>query len=141
MRESVIESYLVSQVKKIGGKAIKMIPTYENGIPDRLVLFNGKAIFVELKAPGEEPRKLQVLYARELDLAGFPVSVIDTKAGVDAFIHDLGTAPKPALKFTVPEMPAVTIYSETLEGAIFHAMDLAEEAGISININGITEIP
>jgi hypothetical protein len=89
MKETVIERYLVAQVKKAGGKALKMVPTYDNGIPDRLVLLHGKTIFVELKAPGEEPRKLQALFLDELRRGGYDARVIDTKKQVDDFIKEI----------------------------------------------------
>lgn len=89
MKESPIERYLVAQVKKIGGKAIKMLPTYENGMPDRQVLYEGRAVFVELKATGKKPRALQVAFSKELAKVGFEVIVIDSKQGVDALVADL----------------------------------------------------
>lgn len=89
MKESTIEKHLVKRVKAIGGKAVKMVPTFENGIPDRQVLYKGRAIFVEVKKPGETPRRLQVEYMRELAAAGFECRVIDSIDGVEKLIFDL----------------------------------------------------
>ena len=89
MRESVIEKRLVKGVKELGGKCLKMVPTYDNGIPDRLVLYQGKAIFVEVKRPGEEPRKLQILFAEELRRNGFTVKTLDSIEQVDIFVSNL----------------------------------------------------
>jgi len=89
MKESPIERYLVAQVKKIGGKAIKLLPTYENGMPDRQVLYEGRSVFVELKATGKKPRALQVAFSKELAKVGFEVVVIDSKQGVDALVSGL----------------------------------------------------
>jgi hypothetical protein len=87
--EKHLEAVLVSRVKKIGGKCIKMVPTFEAGIPDRQVLYKGRAVFVELKAKGKKPRKLQINYMKELELAGFEVRVIDSMQGVNALIDEL----------------------------------------------------
>ena len=89
MKESVIEKRLVKGVKELGGKCLKMVPTYDNGIPDRLVLYGGEAIFVEVKRPGKEPRKLQVLFAEELRRNGFTVKTLDSIEQVDIFVNNL----------------------------------------------------
>lgn len=88
--ENRVEKALVSAVKSIGGKCIKMIPTYEAGIPDRLVLYKGRTIFVELKKEGQNPRKLQMLYMKELNDIGFETQVIDSVDEVKKFIIYLG---------------------------------------------------
>lgn len=89
MEEKKIETYLVQRVKALGGMCIKMVPTFENGIPDRQVLYKGRTIFVELKSTGKKPRKNQIAYMQELEKAGFETLVIDSYTGVDAFIFDL----------------------------------------------------
>ncbi|MBT2696361.1 VRR-NUC domain-containing protein [Bacillus sp. ISL-40] len=88
MREKQIESYLRDQVKKIKGIAYKFESPGNSGVPDRLVLLpGGKAYFVELKAPGKKSRPLQIAQQRKISNLGFPVLEIDSKEGVDIFIH------------------------------------------------------
>ena len=61
MREKIIEQHLVKAVKNSGGIAPKLVCPGFDGMPDRLVLLpGGKIGFVEVKAPGKEPRPLQV---------------------------------------------------------------------------------
>ena len=61
MREKTIEQHLVKAVKNGGGIAPKLVSPGFDGMPDRLVLLpGGKIGFVEVKAPGKEPRPLQV---------------------------------------------------------------------------------
>lgn len=91
MRESKIEAHLVKEVARIGGKAVKMVPTYHSGLPDRLVLYRGRTVFVELKKPGGKPRKLQVHFLDQLKAEGFDTRVLDTIEGVDAFVKELKT--------------------------------------------------
>lgn len=87
MREKDIENYLREQVKKIKGIAYKFESPGNAGVPDRLVLLpGGKIFFVELKAPGKKPTKLQVSQMRKIMNLGFTVLVIDSKQGVDEFI-------------------------------------------------------
>ncbi len=88
MRESYIEKRFVKMCKEKGMKAIKMIPTYENGIPDRQVLYKGKSGFAELKAPGKHPDPLQVVYADNLRRAGFFVASVDSIEGCKKWISD-----------------------------------------------------
>lgn len=87
--EAAIERYLRDSVKAIGGKAIKMIPTFENGIPDRQVLYNGISVFVELKKVKANPRPLQLAYTKELEAQGFKCFVIRTREEVDQLISYL----------------------------------------------------
>ena len=76
MLEKQIERKLYDEVKKIEGMCLKQ--TGMAGIPDRLVLLpNGKCAFVELKAPGEKPRKLQQIRMKQLKKLGFKCFVID----------------------------------------------------------------
>lgn len=91
VREKDVEEYLRDQVKAAGGRAYKFVSPGNAGVPDRLVLLpGGKITFVELKAPGRKPTKLQLLQHKKLDALGFCVWVIDSKAGVDSFIKGRG---------------------------------------------------
>ncbi|MBE6105282.1 VRR-NUC domain-containing protein [Anaerovibrio lipolyticus] len=76
MLEKQIERKLCDEVKNRNGMCLKQ--TGLAGIPDRLVLLpNGKCAFVELKAPGEKPRKLQQMRMKQLKKLGFKCFVID----------------------------------------------------------------
>ena len=89
MTEKDIETYLRDQVKTIGGKAFKFVSPGNNGVPDRLVcLPGGRAVFVELKAPGKKTTNLQRAQHERLKALGFRVWVVDSKAGVDYFIEE-----------------------------------------------------
>ena len=78
MREKAIEQQLRTTVKGMGGIALKFISPGMSGVPDRLVLLPGKHLaFVEVKAPGETLRPLQVKRKRQLEALGFSVYCID----------------------------------------------------------------
>lgn len=78
MRESDVEKAFVNAVRKAGGMAYKLNSLTANGLPDRMVLFfPGKAVFMELKAPGKQMRPLQVKRRYQLQQLGFPVFCVD----------------------------------------------------------------
>ncbi|RRN50868.1 VRR-NUC domain-containing protein [Streptococcus suis] len=78
MREKIVEQKLVIEVKKRGGICPKWVSPSFSGVPDRLVFLpKGKFGLVEVKAPGEKPRKLQVSRHRLFERLGFKVYVID----------------------------------------------------------------
>ena len=88
-QERRIEQYLSSSIKKIGGYAMKITSPGMAGVPDRLILINGMAVFVELKAPGRKPTERQLAIHRYLKCLGFPVHVIDSMHGVDCLVREL----------------------------------------------------
>lgn len=79
LRENSIEQKLLKQVRLRGGLCIKFISPGMSGVPDRIVLLpGGRITFVEVKAPGKTPRKLQkAVHAMIRDL-GFKVVVLDS---------------------------------------------------------------
>ena len=59
-----------------------------DGMPDRIILISGGRIaFVEVKAPGKEPRPLQVKRHRQLRALGFLVFVLDDSKQIPGIIE------------------------------------------------------
>ena len=78
MRERDIEQRIVSQVKAMGGWAVKLISPMTNGMPDRMALLpGGRCVFLEVKRPGEQPTPIQLMVHRRLRALGFDVLVVD----------------------------------------------------------------
>lgn len=78
MAEKQIEQSLVTAVREAGGWCPKFISPGINGMPDRIVLMpGGRIAFVEVKAPGKKPRKLQIRRHIRLRNLGFQVFVLD----------------------------------------------------------------
>ena len=76
--ETPVERALVAAVSARGGLAIKLAPAMR-GLPDRLVLLpRGEMRLIELKAPGECPRKSQRMVHRYFEAMGHKVITIDT---------------------------------------------------------------
>ena len=90
MREKQIESKLVKAVRNVGGMCPKLVSPGTDGMPDRLVLLPGCRIgFVEVKAPGKEPRPLQTQRHRQLRALGFPVFVLDDPEQVPQIVKEV----------------------------------------------------
>jgi hypothetical protein len=93
MREKTIEQHLVKAVKNSGGIAPKLVCPGFDGMPDRLVLLpRGKIGFVEVKAPGKEPRPLQVARHGLLRRLGFKVYVLDDPEQIGGILDEIRTA-------------------------------------------------
>jgi len=84
IREREIELKLRKATADRGGLCLKFTPTNWAGAPDRLVLLPGGAVgFVEIKAPGQRPRPLQVRRHTQLAELGYVVLVLDDPDRVD----------------------------------------------------------
>lgn len=93
MRKKIIEQHLVKAVKNSGGIAPKLVCPGFDGMPDRLVLLPvGKIGFVEVKAPGKEPRPLQVARHGLLRRLGFKVYVLDAPEQIGGILDEIRTA-------------------------------------------------
>ena len=93
MREKTIEQKLVTAVKKHGGICPKFVSPGFDGMPDRLVLLpHGRFAFVEVKAPGEKPRPLQLARHRSLRRLGFKVYVLDDEEQIGGILDGIQTA-------------------------------------------------
>ena len=91
MREKDIEERLVQEVRSQGGLALKFISPGWAGVPDRLILLPGKRLaFVEVKAPGELMRPLQVKRKRQLEALGFSVYCIDHPDQIRQALDEIG---------------------------------------------------
>lgn len=78
MREKYVEQALVKSVKARGGICPKWVSPSFSGVPDRLVFLpKGKFGLVEVKAPNQKPRMLQVSRHKLFERLGFMVYVID----------------------------------------------------------------
>ena len=94
MREKEIEKKLLLAVKQIGGIYPKLVSPGFDGMPDRMVLVllpNGRIGFVEVKAPGEKPKPLQLSRHRLLWRLGFPVYVLDDAEQIGGILDEIRT--------------------------------------------------
>lgn len=93
MREKTIEAKLVSEVKKRGGICPKWVSLSFDGMPDRLVFLPDRHFgLVEVKAPGERPRPLQVSRHRLLQRLGFKVYILDAVEKIGGILDEIQSA-------------------------------------------------
>ena len=91
MLEKQIEQKLIKAVKALGGLCPKFTSPGFDGVPDRLVLLpKGRMAFVELKAPGQKLRPLQVRRKRQLEQLGFLVYTVDNVLQIQEVLDEIG---------------------------------------------------
>lgn len=83
MLERDIEAYLVNRCKEIGALCDKFTSPQRRSVPDRLITFSGRVLFVELKATGKKPTEAQVRDHERRRAAGAEVVWLDSKEQVD----------------------------------------------------------
>lgn len=86
--EKDIEKVLTDGVKKIGGRAYKFVSPGNSGVPDRLVVFRGRApVFVELKTKAGKLTELQEMQIEHLRSLGQDVRVLYGRDEVLRFLR------------------------------------------------------
>lgn len=90
LNEKLIEKKLREEIKKLGGLALKFLPNFWVGAPDRIVLLpGGKVYWVELKSTGQKLRPVQKNRKKELERLGFKVYKIDCQKDLDKFLQEV----------------------------------------------------
>lgn len=91
MLEKDIEKVLVTEVRKMGGRAFKWVSPGNDGVPDRIVIFPDRPpVFVELKAENGRLSALQKVQVRRLQDMGQDVRVLRGIQEVGRFLEDCG---------------------------------------------------
>ncbi|WP_444310684.1 VRR-NUC domain-containing protein [Megasphaera sp.] len=74
--------------------ALKFVSPSFSGMPDRLVLLgDGKMGFVEVKAPGQKPRPLQLRRHAMLRRLGYQIFVLDAMEDIPAVLKAIAHTP------------------------------------------------
>lgn len=85
--EKDLERKFVNAIKKIGGLTYKFVSPGNAGVPDRIVIYKGDVVFVELKRPGEEPRPLQKAVFDQMSANGAYIYIIDSEEDIKVFVE------------------------------------------------------
>jgi hypothetical protein len=90
MKENAVETYLVSELEKIGCDCPKFVSPSRAGVVDRLCIppLGLRTDFIECKAPGKDLEPLQRHERDMLRRRGQRHEKIDTKAKVDQYVAD-----------------------------------------------------
>ena len=89
MLERDIEAYLVKRCKEIGALCDKFTSPQRRSVPDRLITFGGRVLFVELKATGKKPTEAQVRDHERRRAAGAEVVWLDSVKAAEKVIYFL----------------------------------------------------
>lgn len=92
MNEHHIEQALKRAVETDGGLCWKLVSPGTTGVPDRICLKAGRAVFVEVKAPGDKPRPIQRRRMNQLAALGFTALVVDSVDGIKEVLDALPAA-------------------------------------------------
>ena len=74
--ESAIQASIIQRYERDGYSVVKIGLCNKQGFPDLMALKDGKALFIEVKRPGEKPRPLQEYRHKELREQGFEVLIL-----------------------------------------------------------------
>lgn len=85
--ENAVEQRLRTLVEAAGGMALKFTSS-RNGVPDRIVILQGRTVFVELKAPQGRLAPLQIVRIKQMRQAGADVRVLISREEVAAFMAE-----------------------------------------------------
>lgn len=77
MRESEIEKKVSDYAKAKGWLVYKFVSPSQRGVPDRVFIRGGEIYFIEFKAPGKKPTKLQDKIFSKIRGELFEVYIID----------------------------------------------------------------
>ena len=88
MLERELEQLFNRRVQAQGGLSRKWQNQQQRGVPDRIVIHNGKVFFVELKRTGKKPTKLQEVEHKKIRAHGKEVYVIAGKEEMEQLIEE-----------------------------------------------------
>jgi hypothetical protein len=94
MNEAWVQRKIIERHQKKGYLVVKLLQTTLNGIPDLMLLKNGRATFIEVKRPGAKTAApLQVYRHKQLRDLGFDCYLTDDPLFE---INENTTPPKPS---------------------------------------------
>ncbi len=90
LNEKLLEKKLREKIKNLGGLALKFLPLYWIGAPDRIVLMPGaKVYWLETKSTGDKLLPRQKTRRKQLEKLGFKVFKIDSQHDLDMFFKEV----------------------------------------------------
>ena len=85
MKERDVEKALVTEVRQCGGRAYKWVSPGNAGVPDRIIFFPNRVVFVELKTDTGKLSDVQAVQIQKLLGLGQEVYVCRGLKGVADF--------------------------------------------------------
>ena len=84
--EKDVEAKLIRRVRAAGGISWKFVSPNNRGVSDRVVLIDGRVIFVELKRDGGKMTPLQQVFREKVESNGGEFALVVGMDGVEGFI-------------------------------------------------------
>lgn len=94
--ESAITKSIVTLAKSRGWWTFKIAggPMQMAGVPDLLVIKHGRAVFFEVKRPGQKPRPLQVQRIKEIrEIGGAVAEVVTSRDEAERILNGIDHLP------------------------------------------------
>lgn len=89
-KENRVEQRLIDGVKALGGRTFKFVSPGLAGVPDRIVILPGGIVhFVELKAPGGSPSRIQLRRIAQLRKLGVKALILTGTEEVDGYLDGI----------------------------------------------------
>ena len=85
-KEAELEDMLVDKITNLGGIAWKFVSPGTVGVPDRIVMINGKLVFVEMKRPSKQMTEIQKWRRQQIEREGFDVMCLNSEEQVAEFV-------------------------------------------------------
>ena len=89
VRENKVEKYLDEKVEEWGGVTRKWVSPGRDGVPDRVVIIEGRVWLVEVKTLGGKLSSAQIREHARLRDAGAAVTTVYGEQGVDDFMRSI----------------------------------------------------
>lgn len=87
--EAQVERALGLAITKAGGVCWKWPATSRAGVPDRIVVYNGRVVFVEVKTDAGRLTPIQILQHQQLSAAGAEVRIVKGMSEAMALVAEL----------------------------------------------------
>lgn len=89
--EKTIVANVIAEARRLGWWSVKIHGNAYQlaGLPDVLVIKDGRAAWMEAKRPGEEPTRIQNHRMRELIGAGCPCAVVRSAGDAREFLESI----------------------------------------------------
>ena len=81
--ESSVEGAVIRAARLLGGRAFKLLPWVQRGLPDRLVVIPGAVWFIETKAPKKRLASHQRRMQEFIQGLGLNWATLDTRDKVE----------------------------------------------------------
>ncbi|MDA0817552.1 MAG: VRR-NUC domain-containing protein [Planctomycetota bacterium] len=87
--EKTIVAKVMAEARRLGWWSMKNHGNAYSlkGLPDVLVIKEGRAAWMEVKRPGEDPTRIQLHRMRDLAAAGCPVAVVRSAGDAREFLE------------------------------------------------------